>query len=204
MLQDMVTDAGIENLLRSWLHADNHDTPRLTTLVPNVAERRIAQALLLTLPGSPVLYYGSELGMTGAGDPQNRAPMRWDSATDDNPDLHWIRRLTHLRHTLPALRYGDFTALQTEQLLAFTRTTDTPAETVLVVTNPTNTPITETFPTRIGWWMSGGELEDACTHERVHTVSGLVTLTLPPHSVRLYAPVRTPAYGYSPYDRVLV
>jgi glycosidase len=87
MLTRMIDETGIENMLKSWIYLDNHDTPRLATTVPDRAARRLAQVLQFTLPGSPNLYYGSELDMTGGDDPEMRAPMRWDLATPDNPAL---------------------------------------------------------------------------------------------------------------------
>lgn len=59
----------------------NHDLDRLATDVRTEAGRHVALALLLTLPGVPVLYYGDELGLdngTHGGDEAKRLPMRWD------------------------------------------------------------------------------------------------------------------------------
>lgn len=73
----------------------NHDTPRIASRVGE-AQARVAQMLLLTLRGTPTLYYGDEIGMSDVEvapaeqrDPQGlrggrsrdpcRAPMRWDT-----------------------------------------------------------------------------------------------------------------------------
>ena len=64
MLDRMVRESGTENLLRSWLMLDNHDTPRLATVLPDEAQRRLAQLLQFTLPAPPNLYYGGEIGMS--------------------------------------------------------------------------------------------------------------------------------------------
>lgn len=59
----------------------NHDLDRLGSDVRDPAARRLAHQLLLTLPGTPVLYYGDELGLdngAGGGDEAKRLPMRWD------------------------------------------------------------------------------------------------------------------------------
>ncbi|HSW27340.1 MAG TPA: alpha-amylase family glycosyl hydrolase, partial [Burkholderiaceae bacterium] len=41
---------------------------------------RLAAATLLTLPGTPFIYYGEEIGMTGhKPDERIRTPMRWDA-----------------------------------------------------------------------------------------------------------------------------
>jgi alpha-glucosidase len=76
----------------------NHDRPRLATRV-GAAHAPVAAMLLLTLRGTPTLYYGDEIGMSdvdvprerqqdparfdgpGRGRDPQRTPMRWD-ATD--------------------------------------------------------------------------------------------------------------------------
>lgn len=85
MLERTYAEADDEHVLMSWLYLDNHDTPRLATTVPGADARRLAMVLQFTLPGSPNAYHGSKLGMAGAADPEMRAPMRWDLATEDNP-----------------------------------------------------------------------------------------------------------------------
>jgi len=61
-------------MLKSWIILDNHDTPRLKNLVKDGAKQRLAQALQFSIPGSPCLYYGVEVGMEGGDDPANRGP----------------------------------------------------------------------------------------------------------------------------------
>ncbi|MFN7694286.1 MAG: alpha-amylase family glycosyl hydrolase, partial [Burkholderiales bacterium] len=87
----LVDEAGIEPLLKSWVVIDNHDIPRIATQLPDLPQRRLAQALQFTLPGAPNLYYGVEVGMTGGADPENRGPMRWDLVRDDNPEMVWTK-----------------------------------------------------------------------------------------------------------------
>ncbi len=71
----------------------NHDQPRVVTQLarggggsgaagPELAEgAALAASILLTLPGTPFLYYGEEIGMTGdKPDPRIRTPMRWTPA----------------------------------------------------------------------------------------------------------------------------
>jgi cyclomaltodextrinase / maltogenic alpha-amylase / neopullulanase len=202
MLGHMVEDAGIENLLKSWTLTDNHDTPRLASTTPDLAQRQFLEAIQFTTPGCPVIYYGTELGMTGPGDPENRAPMRWDLVSNENPDLAGIRQLIKLRKTLPALRYGDFTALDSNKLIAYSRTTDKLRESVIVVANPTGSTQTEVFPTRIGRLMSWGELRDVRTNERFRSITGLLRVSVPAHQVRILVPVTEPVNGASPYNRV--
>ncbi|MCW5939638.1 MAG: glycoside hydrolase family 13 protein [Fimbriimonadaceae bacterium] len=202
LFDQIVKDAGIENLLKTWLLVDNHDTPRLATTVPDPADRRIVQAVQFTYPGSPVVYYGSELGMTGDGDPSNRGPMRWDLATNENLDLAWIKKLTRWRKEFPSLRYGDFLTVETERLIAYSRQTEKLRESVIIVINPTNETVQETFATRLGRVLSWGEVRDLVTGESLRSVNGLLDVELPPKSVRLYFPVTDPINGATPYKRV--
>lgn len=51
----------------------NHDVPRFASADGSSAAKvQLAFALTLTLRGIPQLYYGDEIGMPGAGDPDNR------------------------------------------------------------------------------------------------------------------------------------
>ncbi|MCB9763603.1 MAG: glycoside hydrolase family 13 protein [Alphaproteobacteria bacterium] len=203
LLERHLADAGIEGLLRSWLVLDNHDTPRLASRLPKPWQRRLAQTLQLALPGSPVLYYGVEIGMTGDGDPTNRAPMRWDEVPG-HPELERLRTLLDLRRRLPALRFGDATVLDGEGLVAFTRHTDRVEETVLVLVNPGPEPVTERLALRDPRLMSGSPLEDALhPGETVHVDAGTVRVSVPARGARLLTPRMPPAWGYDPYRRLL-
>ncbi len=60
----------------------NHDQPRTRTkLDGDSARTRLASFLLFTMPGIPFVYYGEEIGMTGAKpDRRIRTPMQWNPA----------------------------------------------------------------------------------------------------------------------------
>ncbi|HRK30642.1 MAG TPA: glycoside hydrolase family 13 protein [Tepidisphaeraceae bacterium] len=200
----MIDDAGIEPILKSWFQLDNHDTPRLRHVIPDPKLRKIAQVLQFTLPGSPVIYYGSELGMDGGGDPANRAPMRWDLVKDGNADLLWMRKLIALRKQNRALRIGEYRTVDTQKLLAFSRQTDRVAEHVLVVVNPTDKPIRELFTPRDSKLMSYARLRDQLD-EAVEEimVAGRIEMEVPAKTVRVLMPVIPDgASEYSAFKRV--
>lgn len=201
-LSHMVDDSGIETMLKSWLLTENHDTPRMASLLKEPSLRRIATTLQLTLPGSPCVYYGQELGMEGTGDPENRAPMRWDLTVESNPDFAWTKGMLRLRKSRRALRIGDFVALDTHRLVSYARTTDKVREATLVVINPTSETVRESVATRIGTLMSWGELEDTFTHRRLRSINGFMEVEMAPHSVLILTPVIEKSRGYSPYDRI--
>jgi glycosidase len=69
----------------------------------------MALAFVLTLPGLPVLYYGDELAMAGAGDPDSRRVMPDASAiTSAQSDVRAVvARLGKLRQCSNAIRKGE-------------------------------------------------------------------------------------------------
>ncbi|MBI1291524.1 hypothetical protein GC173_09820 [bacterium] len=64
-------------------------------------------AYLTSLEGPPTIYYGDEIGMTGAQDPDNRRPMQWEDWTPDQVATRdTVSKLNALRHQSVALRRG--------------------------------------------------------------------------------------------------
>ena len=205
MLTRLVEETGIENMLKSWIYLDNHDTPRLATAVPDPAARRLAQVLQFTLPGSPNLYYGSELDMAGGEDPEMRAPMRWDLATPRNASLQWTRRLIRLHREHRALRVGNYRPICSNRLLAFERYTDRAADTVLVIANPSDVEISDTLMVANSKLMDSTRMIDlleAAPATEIRLRAALLHLTMPPQSVRVLKPDTAPDGGYSSYKRV--
>lgn len=82
------------------LFIDNHDNPRYTSLYPKNSDKHAKQALIFmyTYPNIPVLYYGTEVGMTGGADPDNRQFMEWDK-TDAHELMTLIPDLAEIRKT---------------------------------------------------------------------------------------------------------
>ena len=95
------------------------------TVQDNIAYKKMAMfnAFNMTIPGIPIIYYGDEIGMTGAGDPDNRRMMRFENLSKEEIALHKeIAKLTQLRTDNMALLYGDFTILEnTENRLTYKR-----------------------------------------------------------------------------------
>ncbi|MFA7089529.1 MAG: alpha-amylase family glycosyl hydrolase [Bacteroidales bacterium] len=80
-------------------------------------------AFNMTLPGIPCIYYGDEIGMPGANDPDNRRMMVFDGYTPMQIRLkERVKRLTSLRNNNMALLYGDLFPLYVDQdVLAYVR-----------------------------------------------------------------------------------
>jgi glycosidase len=121
-----------------WNMLDSHDTERmLTTLYGDIELFKIAVGLQMTFIGSPVIYYGDEIGMTGGKDPDNRRPMPWKEELWNKDILKYYKKLISFRKEYPALRKGSFEIIATDgTLLVYKRTLED--EEIIVFANPGN------------------------------------------------------------------
>jgi glycosidase len=202
MLARIYADADYEHMLKSWVYLDNHDTPRLAHVLPDLDRRRLALVLQVTLPGSPNLYYGTELGMAGGDDPQMRAPMRWDLVTPDNEVLALTRRLLEVHRAHRALRVGDLRWLETDRLIGFERHTDHVADLVIVLVNPSDERVTETVLVPDSKLMDRATMVDLLGGRDVRVDRSLLHVDLPAHGCLVLVPQVQPEGGYTPFKRV--
>lgn len=88
---------------------DSHDTIRLRSRVRSEDEFWQQLAALFTLPGSPCVYYGTELALEGGRDPDCRRCMPWDELDTDasRARLDAMRSLIALRRTEPDLQGSE-------------------------------------------------------------------------------------------------
>lgn len=157
----------------------NHDQDRLMSQLSReddepggdaVAKNKLAASLLLTLPGTPFLYYGEEIGMTGVKpDPDLRTPMQWTADPertgfttgkpwrDVNADTQTInvesqkadrgslwnhyKKMVELRLGTPALRRGETAVLETSDPALLAFTRTLDGERVLVLANMGDRPM---------------------------------------------------------------
>ncbi len=80
-------------------------------------------ALMMTLPGVPVIFYGDEIGMPGANDPDNRRMMRFEGWSDlERATFDKAVKMTSIRRNSLPLIYGDFEILHIDKdVMAFAR-----------------------------------------------------------------------------------
>jgi glycosidase len=117
----------------------NHDVGRIAGFCAKDPQKtKLAGAMNLFMSGSAFIYYGEEIGMTGAGnDPSKRAPMYWNAArdsgttqpppeciipeeypfgsleeqkSDDYSVFNYYRQAIAIRNALPAVSHGRTTA----------------------------------------------------------------------------------------------
>ena len=119
----------------------NHDMDRIAGAFILESNMRMAANLYLLSPGSPVIYYGEEIGMRGSRgsestDANRRLAMLWgdgdlirdpvgstypadkqikstvaDQTADENSLYHYYCQLIAIRHRYPAIARGTYTAL---------------------------------------------------------------------------------------------
>jgi glycosidase len=71
----------------------NHDQNRvMNNFKGDVNKAKMAASILLTLPGTPYIYYGEEIGMLGKKpDPNIREPFLWDEKMKDSLRTSWVQ-----------------------------------------------------------------------------------------------------------------
>ncbi|MCC9136033.1 alpha-amylase family glycosyl hydrolase [Pontibacter silvestris] len=153
----------------------NHDQNRIMSEVnDNENKAKMAAALLLTLPGSPYLYFGEEIGMKGKKpDEFIREPFIWNANAEDDCRANWVepkfstaqtvtpasqqsedknsmlnhyKTFIHLRNNSKALTYGDLQPVDVgnEKVAAFRR--EYQEEALLVLHNLSDNEISVSVP----------------------------------------------------------
>ncbi len=119
-----------------------HDTARIMTELGGDEDLvRVAFACLLTLPGAPLLYYGDEVGMEGANDPDCRRTFPADENEWNASLRRFVRLLVELRSRHRCLRRGEVTPVfGNDRVAAYLRAHD--GQAALVVLNATELPRT--------------------------------------------------------------
>ncbi|QEN04723.1 glycoside hydrolase family 13 protein [Thiospirochaeta perfilievii] len=100
---------------------DSHDTARFVNLSDmDFRKSLLAMSFLLTFVGSTSIYYGTEIGLTGDGDPDCRKGMNWDKSTWNMTVYNMIQSLLQIRNNNKPLTRGSFSWIDCD-LLAYKR-----------------------------------------------------------------------------------
>lgn len=143
--QDKVENANPEGMMISFL--SNHDMDRIAGTFILESHMRMAANLYLLAPGSPVIYYGEEIGMRGSRgsantDANRRLAMLWggenmardpagstyskdkqiqttvaDQMENETSLLRYYCRLLSIRHRYPAIARGEYISANCEKNL---------------------------------------------------------------------------------------
>ncbi len=177
---------------------DNHDVDRFLHLAGQDVERlKLAFLAQMTLPNPPVIFYGTEVGLThtepSSGIPElSRERMAWGGYLTDPPEgwddaqnadlREYVEQLVELRAATPALRRGERVTLYRHNLDATYayRRTDAAAN-VLVALNNGDGEHTLSVPNLSGaeiGWPDGTWVRDLLGGDTYVVSNGALDLTL--------------------------
>ncbi len=156
--------------------------------------QRLAALIQFTVPGAPTVYYGDEVGMTGADDPDDRRTYPWADlgGSPDTGMFGHYRSLATLRRSNGALTDGDFQVLLADDAndtVAYGRKTT--AQAAIVALN--RSAQTRTLSIPLGGYIPNGKVFKALygvgnsAGASFSVTNGALQLTLAPLSGMLLA-----------------
>ena len=131
------------------------------------------------------IYYGDEIGMTGAGDPDNRRMMRFSDSlnADEQKQIKNVTKLIRLRKEHAALRRGDYLPLYLDQNTFIFSRGDV-RERLLIALNKGKRD--KTVQLLLPGWLKGKSVTSLLTQKRIEILNQNVTLDLPAWSGDIY------------------
>ncbi|WP_208589796.1 glycoside hydrolase family 13 protein [Gracilibacillus suaedae] len=82
---------------------DSHDTARILTMAEGNKDLvKLLYVFQMSFLGSPCIYYGDEIGITGGDDPGCRKCMEWDESKQDRELFRFVQNLIKMRKEVPA------------------------------------------------------------------------------------------------------
>ena len=96
---------------------DNHDTMRSVTRCGGKDVFFQQLTMLMTMPGSACIYYGTEIALEGGNDPDCRRPMPWNAIAEGKFErtMRDVKELIALRRACPAARRGNISWIFSEK-----------------------------------------------------------------------------------------
>ncbi|MGE5632268.1 MAG: glycoside hydrolase family 13 protein [Caulobacteraceae bacterium] len=177
---------------------DSHDTERILSaldgiikdrndavLAPQPTERarrlqKIVPLLQMTYPGVPTIYYGDELGMIGAKDPDDRRAMAWGKG--DESTLMAYAAYGNIRNSYPVLQSGDIAPVYAENndVLAYERYDET-GNAALIVANRGADQL-DALEVKVSHITDGTVLTDAISGSEYTVTGNKINISIPGES----------------------
>jgi glycosidase len=179
----------------------NHDLGRfMNERGATVTGLNLAHTLVMTMRGTPQIYYGDEIAMMGGGDPDNRRDFPGGFAGDprnafdkggrtseEQTAFEHLQKLGRLRAELEPLRRGALVSLfVSDQQYAYARV-GKQASVLIVINN-------DTKPAKIEFGVAGTNLQDGAklvdkvgTASEATVVSGMIRVELPARTAAIFA-----------------
>lgn len=179
---------------------DSHDTTRILSYLDGVDDDRnqkeldkafptyentsdeakqkqyLVAFMQFTYAGAPTIYYGDELGMVGADDPDDRRAMIWGEGNEAL--LKWYARLAAIRNNYSALRTGSVEPVYgtEDAVLAYVRSDET--DKMLVMMNNSNKPVKQTIKAA-DYGITASALTDLISGQSYTVTDGNVSVDVP-------------------------
>lgn len=159
----------------------NHDVMRfMSEPGATVDGLKLAFAYLLTMRGTPEIYYGDEIAMTGGDDPDNRHDFPAGDQTG-NEMFRWVQKLLQIRSELQPLRRGSFASIALDsKSWVYAREDSTGS--VLVALNNSSTPV----DVSLNYANDGQYAPLFHAGETLQISNGLGRIHLGPHAVEIF------------------
>ncbi len=184
LVKENATSYHPEYIMSSFL--DNHDVPRFLYEAGNDTDKlKLASFTQFTLPGSPMIYYGTEVGMSQSEnhneysdwkDRWYREMMPWNEENQDLDVFAHYQEIIALRAEYSALRTGTFEEVfVNDDVLVFERV-DNDSRLLVIV----NKGAEQTFDLAKLYHqdrLTNVRLENALTQEKKTTKKGTIEIT---------------------------
>ncbi|HEX2914473.1 MAG TPA: alpha-amylase family glycosyl hydrolase [Chloroflexia bacterium] len=194
---------------------DNRDDKEFNAANVALGKQREAIAALVqfTVPGTPTIYYGDEVSVTGADDPDDRRTFPWtdlkkntlgndqgdDQGNDnqgmdkyygaggDHNTLDWYRKLAGIRSANQVLRQGKLSFLLTDdQNLTLAYAMRKGNDIAITVINRNESATQNINVPLAGYLRDGVSLTDALTGKKVTTAGGKLSISLAPLGAAIF------------------
>lgn len=165
----------------SWPLLGSHDTARIRTIAGSADKHHAAAGLLMTLPGTPMIFAGDEIGATGHWGEDSRTtfpwhrPQEWDMATWEH-----YRQLIQLRRTSHALAHGGLRWVHvSDDAVVYLRESRFERLAVAVARAATNA-------TELPWGRLGADSVSPVIGDQPHVSGEVWTISFPTAGVRVW------------------
>ncbi|NCU32007.1 MAG: hypothetical protein EOM23_03505, partial [Candidatus Moranbacteria bacterium] len=162
-----------------------------------------ALCLQFTLPGSPLIYYGEEIGLISGNDPYCRQPMPWQEIGERSEELEFFKKFTSMYKSNDAVNGGEFETLESnnKEIITFSRFTDKLDDYTAVILNNSEREQEFSLISRESRLMNHGLLKDVFSDNTIKSNNSILRGKIAPYSFGIYKPERN--WGrYSPYKRL--
>ena len=182
---------------------DSHDTTRVLSYLDGIDDDRnqkdvdsafptyektsesakqkqyLVALLQFTYAGAPTIYYGDEIGMVGADDPDDRRAFEWGQGNEAL--VKYYAKLANIRNNYSVLRTGEVDAISTgnEKVLGFVRSDAEDA--IGILTNNSKAAIKYTLDIT-GTKLTEGTYTDLISGNTFVAADGKLEVTIPANS----------------------